>query len=200
MFNNISDTPKTVLFYGMSGAGKGTQAKLLVKKLQEINNTHFIETGQLLRDYATKAGTCGAMRIKETIDSGHLVPQAVSSYMWSGILLKSVGAHHNVVFDGAARSIREAELFHDMLVWLGREYTIFVLEIDKELARERAIERGEGRVDDNDISMKNRLKWFTEQTLPAIEYMKTLGAKVYYINGAESVGDIHKEILDKLNI
>ncbi len=198
--NETNKSPRTVLFYGMSGAGKGTQARLLVDKLNEKRNTHFVETGQLLRDYAQHAGTQGARRIRETIDGGSLVPQAVSAYMWSGVLLKSVGSKHNVVFDGAARSIGEAKLFHGMLEWLGRDYDIFILEIDAQTARERAAARGEDRADDTDKAMSKRLAWFNEQTMPAIGYMSEQGAKVHHIDGSKSIEEIHQEILSKLNL
>jgi adenylate kinase len=200
MFNKKEKKARTVLFYGMSGAGKGTQARLLVAKLDEDRNTHFIETGQLLRDYAKKAGTYAARCIRKTIDGGHLVPQAVSTYLWSGILLKSVGEHHHVVFDGAARSLDEARLFDGMLTWLGREYDIFVLEIDTETAKERAVARGEGRADDTKEGMKNRLDWFREQTMPAINYMEERGASVHHLDGSKSIEEIHAEIVAKLNV
>jgi adenylate kinase family enzyme len=192
--------PRTVLFYGMSGAGKGTQSRLLVERLNKKVSTHFVETGQLLRDYASHAGTFGARRIRDTIDAGGLVPQAVSAYMWSGVLLKSVRDDDNVVFDGAARSLKEAELFHGMLEWLGREYTIFILEINADTAKRRAVARGEGRADDNDEAMTKRLAWFNEQTLPAIEYMRGQGAQVYHINGAKDIDTVHQDILDKLDL
>ena len=196
----VNKKPRTVLFYGMSGAGKGTQARLLVAKLREKRNTHFIETGQLLRDYAEHAGTYGARKINETISAGELVPQAVSAYMWSGILLKSVGEVDNVVFDGAARSIDEARLLQGMLHWLGREHDIFILEIDSKTARDRAIARGEGRSDDNNDAMSKRLKWFNDKTMPAIDYMQEHGARVHHIDGARSIEEVHKEILDKLEL
>lgn len=191
---------KTVLFYGMSGAGKGTQARLLVDRLNKEQSTHFIETGQLLRDYASHAGTFGARRIRETIDAGQLVPQAVSANMWSNIMLKSVTDHDHVVCDGAARSIDEARLFHGMLEWLKRDYDIFLLEIDGETARARAVARGEGRADDNDEAMKNRLAWFREKTMPAIDFMKEQGARVHMIDGGKSIEDVHKDILTALRL
>ncbi len=199
--NPIVDTsPRTVLFYGMSGAGKGTQARLLVDKLNKKRNTHFLETGQLLRDYAKNAGTEGARHVKDTIDSGGLVPPAVSAYMWSGVLLKSVGSNHNVVFDGAARSIGEAKLFNGMLEWLNRDYSIIILEIDGDTAKQRSADRGENRVDDTDEAMVKRLAWFKEQTMPAIEYMSELGANVYHIDGGKSIDEVHQDILEKLGL
>jgi adenylate kinase family enzyme len=120
--------------------------------------------------------------------------------MWSGILLKSVEENHNVIFDGVARSVKEAELFHDMLEWLGRDYDIFVLEIDSKTAKERAIARKDGRADDTDDGMSNRLNWFKEQTMPAIEYMSEQGARVYRIDGSRSIREIHTEILSKLGL
>jgi len=193
-------TPKTVLFYGMSGAGKGTQARLLVDQLQKKRGTHFIEVGQMLRDYAANAGTYGALKVRETIDNGGLVPPSISAYLWSGKLLKSINAKDNVVFDGAARSIDEARLFSKTLDWLGREYSIFILEIDGQVAKERAIARGEDRADDTEEAMQKRLAWFKEDTMPAIEYMQTQGASVYHIDGSKSIDEVHAEILEKLGL
>ncbi len=198
--NDINKKPRTVLFYGMSGAGKGTQARLLVDKLQQKRGTHFIEVGQMLRDYAANAGTYGALKVRETIDNGQLVPPSISAYLWSGKLLKSIRAKDNVVFDGAARSIDEAKLFDKTLKWLGRDYSIFILEIDGETAKQRAIARGENRADDTDEAMQKRLAWFNEQTMPAIDYMSEQGADVYHIDGGKSIDDVQAEILAKLDL
>jgi len=198
--SDINKKPRTVLFYGMSGAGKGTQARLLVDKLQQKRGTHFIEVGQMLRDYAANAGTYGALKVRETIDGGNLVPPSISAYLWSSKLLKSIRAKDNVVFDGAARSIDEAKLFDKTLKWLGRDYSIFILEIDGETARDRAIARGEDRVDDTDEAMQKRLAWFKNDTMPAIDYMSEQGADVYHIDGGKSIDEVHAEILAKLDL
>jgi len=198
--SEVDKSPRTVLFYGMSGAGKGTQARLLVDKLQKKRGTHFVEVGQMLRDYAANAGTYGAYIVRKTIDAGKLVPPSISAYLWSGKLLKSVTAKDNVVFDGAARSIDEAKLFDKTLKWLDRDYTIFILEIDGQVAKERAIARGENRADDTEEAMQKRLAWFKEDTMPAIEYMQTQGAKVYHIDGSKSIDEVHAEILEKLGL
>lgn len=202
MSNNqpADKSPRTVLFYGMSGAGKGTQAKLLVEKLRTKRNTHFVDTGQLLRDYVQRAGTYGSAKMKETMTAGGLLPSSISSYMWSGVLLKSVAESDNVIFDGAARSLLEADLFDKTLKWLGRDYSIIILEIDAETAKHRAAERGEGRADDTADAMAKRLEWFREKTMPAIEHMSEQGANVYHIDGSPSIEQIHQDILSKLNL
>jgi len=46
--------------------------------------------------------------------------------------------------------------------------------------------------------MKKRLAWFKEDTMPAIEYMQTQGAKVYHLDGAKSIDEVHSNILEKL--
>ncbi len=194
------NTPKTILFYGMSGAGKGTQAKLLIEKLRKDRATHFIEVGQMLRDYAKKHDTYGAQTVRETINAGGLVPPAVSSHLWSGVLLNEINANDNVVIDGAARSVPEAKLLNDMLSWMKREYTIFILEVDAQTALQRAIARGENRADDTQEAMEKRLEWFKNDTMPAIEYMESQGATVHRIDGSKSIEEVHTDIITKLDL
>ena len=61
-----------LILLGAPGAGKGTQADILKKKL----NVPTISTGNILRA-AVKNGTPTGLRAKEYMDAGRLVPDAV---------------------------------------------------------------------------------------------------------------------------
>ena len=61
-----------LIFLGAPGAGKGTQAEVVTKKL----NIPAISTGNILRE-AVKNGTAQGIEAKKYMDSGELVPDEV---------------------------------------------------------------------------------------------------------------------------
>lgn len=154
----------------------------------------------MLRDYASKHDTFGARRVRETINAGMLVPPIVAASLWSDALLNEVHENDHVILDGAARSVPEATLLHDMLHWMNRDCTIFILEVDAQTALERAVARGESRSDDTKEVMEKRLSWFKDKTMPAIEYMKERGATVHHINGGGSIDEVHNDIVSLLEV
>jgi adenylate kinase family enzyme len=65
-------TPKTFIFFGPSGAGKGTQARILIDHLQSVDperKTLYIETGRRFREFMTEASFT-SMKTKELIEGG----------------------------------------------------------------------------------------------------------------------------------
>ena len=72
-----------LIFLGPPGAGKGTQAAIISKKL----NIPTISTGDMLRA-AVKAGTELGKQAKSLIDAGKLVPDAVIIPMVAQPMLK----------------------------------------------------------------------------------------------------------------
>ncbi|MBO7268125.1 MAG: nucleoside monophosphate kinase, partial [Bacteroidales bacterium] len=63
---------KYYLLFGPPGAGKGTQAKLMVEKY----NFHHVSTGDLLRKEIAKGSELG-LKAKELIDAGNFVDDAI---------------------------------------------------------------------------------------------------------------------------
>jgi adenylate kinase family enzyme len=67
--------PKTFLFFGKSGCGKGTQAKLLLDYLHTIDpsrQVEYIETGSKLRDFSREVGLTAQMTNKVMSEGGFL--------------------------------------------------------------------------------------------------------------------------------
>ena len=92
-----------LILLGAPGAGKGTQAEILCKKL----GIPSISTGNILRA-AIKDGTPTGMKAKSYIDAGHLVPDEVII----GILderLKEADCAQGYILDGVPRTIAQAE-------------------------------------------------------------------------------------------
>lgn len=121
-----------LILLGAPGAGKGTQAEIISKKL----SIPAISTGNMIRE-AIAAGTEMGKNAKEFIDSGALVPDEVVI----GIIKDRLAAddcENGFILDGFPRTVPQAQALDAM----GVEITD-VLSI--EVADEKIIERMGGR-------------------------------------------------------
>ncbi|MFW5789949.1 MAG: adenylate kinase [Bacillota bacterium] len=92
-----------LVFLGLPGAGKGTQAKILANKY----NIPHISTGDIFRS-AIKNETPLGLKAKEYIDAGELVPDEVTN----GIIkerLKENDCNDGFILDGYPRTLDQAE-------------------------------------------------------------------------------------------
>src|SRR6266511_3813771 len=103
-------TPQSFIFMGRYGAGKGTQADLLIKKLKEKQSEHpvlYMETGKEFRkfnegpSYTAKIG-------KQIVDSGRLMPEYMCVYLWGRLIVENFTGKEHLVFDGTPRKLLEA--------------------------------------------------------------------------------------------
>ena len=92
-----------LVFLGLPGAGKGTQAKILADKY----DIPHISTGDIFRN-AIKNGTPLGVKAKKYIDSGELVPDEVTN----GIVkerLQDKDCNGGFILDGYPRTLDQAE-------------------------------------------------------------------------------------------
>ena len=92
-----------IILFGPPGAGKGTQAKYLVKKL----NGYQISTGDILRDEIKKDTDIGK-KIINNMNEGKFV----SDEIVNGLLKKYVfdpNKKQKLIFDGYPRSLNQAK-------------------------------------------------------------------------------------------
>lgn len=121
-----------LIMLGAPGAGKGTQAEILSKKL----GVPTISTGNILRA-AVKAGTPIGLKAKSFMDAGALVPDDVII----GIIaeaLQSPECANGYILDGVPRTIPQAEAMEQQGVAID-------WAVDLEVADETIIERMSGR-------------------------------------------------------
>ena len=92
-------TPKAFIFYGISGCGKGTQAKLLIEHLKKIDgkrDTIYIETGARIREFiADNAGYTRDL-VKDVLDKGGLLPEFIPINVWSHFLITRFTGNENI--------------------------------------------------------------------------------------------------------
>ena len=214
-----------IILLGGPGAGKGTQAKLIVEKY----GIPQISTGDMLRE-AVKQGTELGKKAKEYMDKGELVPDEIVI----GIVkerLKQPDCEKGFILDGFPRTIAQAEALDKMLEELGKKIDAVINihvpeeEIIKRIVNRRTCKKcgaiyhliysppkepnkcdkcgGElyQRDDDKEETVRERLRVYREQTEPLIEYYKKKGI-LYNVDGTKDINGVFEEIksiLDKLS-
>ena len=179
---------KNIVIFGAPGAGKGTQSDFIV---EHFGLTH-VSTGDLLRKEIAEQTELGK-RIKNIMDAGQLVSDDIVVEMMD----KAIAADKNgMLFDGFPRTVAQAETLDHLLAKYGRELTCMVqLEVPKVELMRRLLERAkiQGRADDNEATINNRLNEYNNKTLPVAEYYAKQG-KQRVINGLGSIEDIANRI------
>lgn len=186
------------IFFGKSGSGKGTQAQLLIKRLEDQNNkVLYIETGAHLREFSQGPSYIAGL-VKQTMVTGDLLPEFVAENTWANFLINNYTGSEILVLDGVARRLNEAEVLENALMYIGIKniYVIFIKTSD-EWSTDRLL--GRGRFDDDTNEIKKRLDWFNVNTLPSIEYFKqSQNNKFIEINGEQVIENVHNDIVNAL--
>jgi len=161
-----------IVITGAPGSGKGTQSDLIVKEY----GLYHISTGDMLRA-EIKAGSEIGKKAETLINDGKLVPDEVMIEL----LHKTVLEHRDskgIIFDGFPRTVAQAEALDKMLADMGEKVNILlVMNVEHKTLVERLLERGKtsGRADDNMETIEKRLKVYTDNTLPVIEFYRASG-------------------------
>ncbi len=156
-----------IVLLGAPGSGKGTQAALLV---EEVGLPH-ISTGELLRS-AAKSGSELGTQAKAVMDRGELV----SDDIMLGLIeerLSQPDAEAGFILDGYPRNLAQARALDVVLERLQQPVDeALQIDIDVEMVISRIARRAaeEGRSDDTEEVVRNRMKVYSEQTAPVVDY------------------------------
>jgi len=197
--------PQTFIFFGPSGSGKGTQAKLLMAQIQKRdpeNPVLYLETGERHREFA-KSDSLTARKTKEVIEAGGLMPEFIPVWLWTQFFIDNIktGEEH-IILDGISRRSHEALIIDSALQFYKRKNPVVLsIEVSPEWAIDKLEKRSEieNRLDDKEEEIKKRMAWYENNVVPALEHFKN---NPYYkfisINGEQSIPDVHREILEKI--
>jgi adenylate kinase len=190
---------KAIVFFGRSGCGKGTQAKLLVDFLKgKGRKVFYIETGSAFRELV-KGDNLTSKNIQNIIENGHLIPVFLPIWVWTDFMIKNFSGNEDMVLDGVCRRKEEAIALESAFDFYRIEKpNIILINVSKEWSYTRMLERK--RVDDTPEKIQNRLNWYERDVVPSIEYFRNKpGFNFIEINGEQSVEDVHKDIIKALN-
>lgn len=185
-----SQTTDTVLLIGRPGSGKGTQAKLLSKKLGWMG----ISSGDRIKEIRDGNEPFSA-RVRDMYDKGTLLPNWFADYLLESSLLE-LENHVGIVMEGFGRTESQARHLCEIVEWLGRHIRVINLEVSPEEVTRRMMERAktESRPDsDAHEKIDARLAQYDECTAPALEVFRSRGL-VIDINGEQTPEAIAKDI------
>ena len=216
--------PLVIIILGAQGSGKGTQAKMLMKKF----GLEYIGSGDLLRARRKKKDFTG-LKIAEVINQGKRIHTTVIFKMWLDKMgeFKQKRQFKGLIMDGSPRTVVEAELVElalDWYEWAENKKVIYIDISTKEAIwrlTKRRVCRKCGRImpfvgqyrkmkkcdkcggelftrkDDNEKAIRKRLDWHKREVMPVINYYKKRG-ELIKINGEQSIEDVFKDILKAL--
>src|SRR3989344_829422 len=126
--------PKTFIFIGRSGCGKGTQASLLIDDYARQGQPSYrIESGAMFRSFIVEDGYTN--RLARTIlERGELQPEFLSIWVWSNIFIRDLqDPTEHLVLDGMPRRYHETPVLDSALDFYGRnERYVLYLNVSRE--------------------------------------------------------------------
>lgn len=158
-----------LVLLGAPGSGKGTQAKILKK---EFNIPH-ISTGDLLRA-AIEAKTELGLAAKVVMDKGQLVSDEIVLGMLKDRLAEQ-DAQKGFILDGFPRNLVQADMLDNLLdeINMPAQHAVLI-SVDPEEVVSRIAKRAveEGRADDTEAVVRDRIKIYEEQTAPVVDHYR----------------------------
>ena len=181
-----------IILFGPPGAGKGTQAQILVENRGMVQ----LSTGDMLRS-AIAAGTELGMKAKKIMDTGQLVSDDIMIDMIRDRMAQDDCAN-GVILDGFPRTVAQAKALDVMLDSQGINLDqVIEIQVDDQalLARieKRAAESGTARSDDNADVLAQRLRVYHANTAPVLPYYSDKG-QLTSIDGMQSVEEVSEAI------
>ncbi|MDA3808846.1 MAG: adenylate kinase [Spirochaetaceae bacterium] len=181
-----------IALFGPPGAGKGTQSEFLVKEY----NLFYISTGDILRNELANETKLG-LEAKSIIASGGLVSDEIIVQIIEKTIVSNPFSN-GFLFDGFPRTYIQAYILEGLMIKLNTSLNCLIsLEVNEEESVTRLLNRGKtsGRMDDNETIIRNRLKEYSEKTLPVLQFYKDKGI-LEEVNGNQPINKVTVEIKD----
>ncbi|MDC3117889.1 adenylate kinase [Candidatus Pelagibacter sp.] len=185
-----------LILFGPPGAGKGTQAKYLVKKL----NNFQISTGDMLREEIQKNSEIGKKIIKDMNDGKFVNDEIVNTLIENVIF--DPQKNNRLIFDGYPRSLLQAKNLERLLKKSNQKIDfIFFLNVNKDTIIKRIKQRKiiEKRSDDQSDTIIKRYDTYMKTTKPVLDFYSKY-PNFYEIDGSSKIEQITAKIDNFLNV
>ena len=185
-----------IIIFGPPGAGKGTQAKYLVKKLK----SYQISTGDMLRDEIEKDTYIGK-KIINNMNDGKFVDDEIVNKLLEKIIFDE-NKINKLIFDGYPRTINQAKNLDLLLKKSNQKIDfVFFLNVNKDSILKRIERRKvlEKRSDDDDMTILKRYDTYMKVTRPVLDYYSK-NKNFHEIDGSMEILKISQKIEEILNV
>ena len=186
-----------VILFGAPGAGKGTQANLLINEF----DIKQISTGDMLRDSVKRKTELGK-QVESIMANGDLVPDDI---IFSLITerLNDKDIEKGFIFDGFPRNLKQAqkldEIMNNMSMHL--DY-VFHIDVDEKILTSRIENRAKQekiiRKDDTPAVLIERLKVYNKDTKPVLDYYFNKNV-LNVIDGMGTIDEVSSNISKLIN-
>ena len=187
----MEDKKVNIILFGPPGAGKGTQAKHLVQKINGLQ----ISTGDMLREEIQNDTEIGKKIINDMNDGKFVNDEIVNTLMRK--VISDPKKKSKLIFDGYPRSLSQAKNLDFLLNDSNQKIDfVFFLNVNKETILKRIEKRKilEKRLDDDSNTILRRFDTYMKTTKPVLDfYSKNLN--FHEIDGNLKI----EEITDKID-
>ena len=185
-----------IILFGPPGAGKGTQAKYLVKKL----NNFQISTGDILREEIKNNSDIGK-KIIDVMNDGRFVSDDIVNQLLEKQVFDPL-KKNKLIFDGYPRSINQAKNLDLLLDSSNQKIDfVFFLNVNKETIIKRIQKRKilEKRSDDELDTILKRYDTYMETTKPVLDFYSK-NSNFHEIDGSDEIEQITNKIDTFINV
>ena len=185
-----------IILFGPPGAGKGTQSKYLVKKL----NAFQISTGDLLREEIKKNSNIGKT-ITHDMNEGKFISDEIVNELIKN-LVSDPQKKNRLIFDGYPRSLSQAKNLNSLLKETSQKIDLILfLNVDKDTIIKRIEKRKiiENRSDDDTNTIIRRYEIYMETTQPVLDFY-SVNPNFKEIDGSLEIDEITRKIDTFINV
>ena len=185
-----------IILFGPPGAGKGTQSKYLVNKL----NAFQISTGDLLREEIKKNSDIGKA-IANDMKNGKFISDDIVNKLIENLIFDPQ-KKNKLIFDGYPRSLSQAKNLEVLLKNSNQSIDLILfLNVDKETILKRLEKRKiiENRSDDNSDTIVRRYEKYMETTQPVLNFYSE-NPNFKEIDGSLEIDEITRKIDTYINV